>query len=327
MIRRSILLMAGALVGAGTVAAEAQQAGRIYRIGRLSPLSVAADTPFVSELRQGLLDLGWREGRDFVFVSVFADGRLDRLGGLAAELVRLKVDLIVTGSNPGALAAMSATDTIPIVMVTTGDPVLGGIVPSLARPGRNLTGVTALGEELNVKRLELLKQTFPEITRVGVLTNRDSPYTQQFLPASARAAPVLGVQLHVLEAHDAGELEAVFATMRSVGAEALLVLPDIVFITHRARIAELAARHRLPAMYGEREFVTVGGLMFYGASLPGMYRRAGSYVDKIFKGAKPGDLPIEQPTKFELVINLKTARTLGLDIPSSILARADEVIE
>jgi len=305
----------------------AQQPGALRRMGRLSPLSDATDQPFATALREGLREQGWIEGRDFVFVSRFAEGHLNGLPELAAELVRQQVDVIVTGSNPGALAARRATDTIPIVMVTTGDPVLGGIVESLARPGRNLTGVTALGEELNVKRLELLKQAFPSIARVAILANPDSPYTDSFLRALRIAAPRLRVELLVLEAREPDALEAKFAEMSSARCDALLVPPDVMFITHRARVSTLAATHRIPAIYGEHEFVAVGGLMFYGASLPSMYRRAATFVDRILKGARPADLPIEQPTQLELAINLGTAKALGLTIADAVLARADEVIE
>ena len=277
--------------------------------------------------RKGLRDLGWIEGRDFAIETRFADGKPERLPELAEQLVRKRVDVLLVGSTPGALAAKKATSTIPIVMVTTGDPVGGGLVASLARPGGNLTGVTALGEVLTVKRLELLKEAVPRVTRVAVLTNPASPYTVSFLRERESAARALGVQLQVLQAQDPTKLEQAFAAMAGERAGALMVLTDVMFINHRRRIVELAAKSRLPAVYPEREFVGAGGLMFYGASLVDMYNRAAVYVDKILKGTKPADLPVEQPTKLELVINLKTAKALGLAIPPSVLARADHVME
>jgi putative ABC transport system substrate-binding protein len=278
-------------------------------------------------LRQGLSELGWVEGRNLAFELRFAEGELDRLPQLAAELVRVKVDVIVTGSNPGALAAKSATTTIPIVMVTTGDPVQGGLVASLARPGGNVTGVTALGQVLNVKRLELLKEAVPSVKRIAVLTNPASPYTEPFLQESEATARGLGVEVRVLEARGPDDLEKAFEAIINERAEGLMVLVDIMFITHRRRIVELAAKNRLPSIFGERGSVHAGGLMFYGANLPDMYRRAATYVDKILKGVKPADLPVEQPTTFELAINLKTAKALGLDVPWFLQQRADEVIE
>jgi putative tryptophan/tyrosine transport system substrate-binding protein len=322
--RLAVALTLGMLVTA--LAAEAQSAGPVRRIGRLSPLSASTDAPSITGLRDGLRELGWVEGRNIAFESRFADGRLDRLPQLAAELVRLNVDVIVAGSTPGVLAAKASTGTIPIVMVTTGDPVAGGIVPSLARPGGNITGVTTLGQELTAKRLELLKETMPGVSRIAVLTNPPSPYTAMFMSEREAEARTLGLHLSVLEARSPSEIEKAFTTMVTERAGALMVLTDILFITHRRRIVELAAKAHLPATYPEREFVYAGGLMFYGVSLSDMYRRSATYVDRILKGAKPGDLPIEQPSKLELAVNLKTAKALGLAIPQSVLARADEII-
>jgi putative ABC transport system substrate-binding protein len=327
MRRRTFLAGAAALCVVSPAARAAQSAGPVRRIGRLSPISAAAEPPVIAGLRQGLRDLGWIEGENIAFEFRFADGRFDRLPQLAEELVRLKVDVIVAGSNPGAMAAKNATRDIPIVVVTTGDPIGGGLVASLARPGGNLTGVTALGQELTAKRLELLKEAMPGITQVAVLTNPGSPTSGPLLKEGEEAARSLGLRLTVLKASDAGEIDSAFAAMANARAEALMVPADIMFNSQTGNIAELAARHRLPATYGEREFVSAGGLMFYGASLPDMYRHAATHIDKIFKGAKPADLPIEQPTKFDLVINLKAARTLGIAIPPSLLLRADEVIE
>ncbi|MEX2220777.1 MAG: ABC transporter substrate-binding protein [Candidatus Rokuibacteriota bacterium] len=319
-------LLAGAVVAPLTTDAQEPKAGKIARVGRLSPLSAETDVPNLDAFRKGLRELGWVEGRHFTIESRFADGNLDRLPELAAELVRQRVDIILTGSTPGARAARTATRTIPIVMVTTGDPVAGGLVASLARPGGNVTGVTALGQSLNAKRLELIKEAVPGIVRVAVLTNRLSPYTVPFLKEREGAARSLGLHLPVLEAHDLGNLEKALSAIGPERGGALLVLPDAMFITHRRRIVELVARSRVPAIYGEREFVDAGGLMFYGASLVDMYRDAAGYADRILKGAKPADLPVEQPTKLELVINLKTATALGLTIPPAVLIRADHVV-
>jgi putative ABC transport system substrate-binding protein len=293
----------------------------------LSPLSAEADVPLLAAFRTGMRDLGWVEGETFLIETRYADGNPIRFPEIAAELVRRRVDVILAGSSPGALAAKNAAGTIPVVMVTTGDPVGDGLVASLARPGGNLTGMTALSQGLSAKRLELLKEAVPGVTRVAVLTNPASPNTGPFVKESAAVAQALRVQLQLVEAHDPSEFETAFATMASKHAAGLMVLADVTFITHRKRIVELAAMSRIPAVYGEREFVDAGGLMFYGASLADMYRRAAVYVDKILKGAKPADLPVEQPTKFELVINLKAAKALGLAMPQSLLLRADEVIQ
>jgi putative ABC transport system substrate-binding protein len=325
--RREFITLLGSVVAAWPLVARAQQPIKVARIGRLSPLSAAAETPMLAGLRQGLNDLGWIEGQNVAFELRFADGHLDRLPRLADELVRAKVDVIVTGSSPGAAAAKNATSTIPIVMVTTGNPVQGGLVASLARPGGNVTGVTALGQVLNVKRLELLKEAVPGVKRVAVLTNPASPYTEPFLQESEAAAHALGLEVRVLEAREAADLNKAFEAIVKERAEALMVLADPMFITHRLRIVELATKNQLPSIFGERGSIHAGGLMFYGASLPDMYRRAATYVDKILKGAKPADLPVEQPTTFELAINLKTAKVLGLEVPWFLQQRADEVIE
>lgn len=309
------------------VPVDAQAPGKIVRIGRLSPLSAETDSPNLEAFRKGLRELGWVEGKTFTIESRFADGKSERLPELAAELVRQRVDLILTGSNPGALAAKKATATIPIVMVTTGDPVGAGLVASLARPGGNVTGVTALGQMLNAKRLELIKEAVPGVTRVAVLTNPRSTYTAPFLQERESMVRRLGLQLPVLEAADPGSFEKAFAALATDRAGALLVQTDAMFITYRRRIVELAAKSRVPAVYGDREFVDAGGLMFYGASLAHLYHDAASYTDRILKGARPADLPVEQPTKIELVINLKAAKALGLTIPPSVIGRADHLVE
>jgi putative ABC transport system substrate-binding protein len=327
MDRRRFLLtsLAGAL--AAPLAAEGQLADKVVRVARLSPISASTDVPILQALRQGLRDHGWVEGQNITFEYRFAEGNLARLPELAAELVRLKVDVIVPGSTSAALAAKNATKTIPIVMVITGDPVASGLVASLARPSGNVTGVTALGEDLSGKRLEVLREAVPGVSRVAVLTNPAYADTEPFLKGTERAARTSRVQLRMVEVRDPAELEKAFAAMSREHAGAFVVGTDPFFNTNRRRIVELAAKNRLPAMYGLREYVDDGGLMFYGASLPDMYRHAATYVDKILRGAKPADLPVEQATRFELVINLKTAKALRLAIPPSLLLRADQVID
>ena len=309
------------------IVANAQEKAHVARIGRLSPLSAETDAPNLEAFRRGLRDLGWIEGQHFTIEARFADGRPERLRGLAEELVRQRVDLMLIGSTQGVLAGKEASATIPIVMVTTGDPVDGKLVASLARPGGNVTGVTALSQVLNAKRLEFIKEAVPGVARVAVLINPSSPYTSPFLREREAIARALGLHITVFEATEPGHLDKTIPMLSAERAGALLVLTDVMFITHRRRIVDLVAKTRVPAVYGEREFVEVGGLMFYGASLADMYRDAAGYAVKILKGAKPADLPIEQPTKLELVINLKTARALRVTIPQSVLLRADHVIQ
>ena len=325
--RRELLIALGAGALTPLASFAQQKADRIVRIGRLSPLSASADAHNFDTFRQALRDLGWVEGRGLTFEYRYSEGNASRLPDLAAELVRLNVDVIVPGSTPGALAAKNATRTIPIVMVTTRDPVAAGLVTGLARPGGNLTGLTVLGRELNAKRLELLKEAFPGVTRIAVLSNPANPEMAPMVKGLEVAARSLGAQLRILEARDPAQFEAVFAAIPKERAGAIMVVADALFNTHRSRLVELVAKSRLPAMHAFREDPDAGGLMFYGASIADMYRRAATYVDKILKGAKPADLPIEQPTQFELVINMRTAKVLGIRIPQSLLLRADKVIE
>jgi len=327
--RRQFLIAAGALL-ATPLAADGQQAAKVARIGHLSP-NLAAGPHLRDAFLQGLRDLGYVEGRNVVIEYRDAEGKLERLPALAAELVALKVDVILAdGGTLGPRVAMQATTTIPIVFTSAADPVGSGLVTSLARPGGNVTGLSALGPELVGKRLELLKQAVPGIDRVAVLRGGSTlgeRVLKDMLEAADVAARALGVQPQFIEARGPDEFARAFSAMTSARAGALTVLPSNMFVRERRRLVDLAAKNRLPAVYTSREFVDAGGLMSYGAHQPDLFRRAATYVDKILKGAKPGDLPIEQPTKFELVINLKTAKDLGLTIPQSVLARADEVIQ
>jgi putative ABC transport system substrate-binding protein len=312
---------------AAPLAADAQAPAKVPRIGFLLPLA-PTDNPYLLEaFRQGLRELGYVEGQTITIEYRFAEGRAERLPALAAELVRLKVDVIVTGGPPAPEAAKQATGTIPIVFAVAGDPVHEGLVANLARPGGNITGLASIAPELVGKQLEMLKEVVPKVSRVAVLQNRSNQTYPNRLRQAEGAAKALGVQLHIAQAGTPPEIDAAFAAMRSQRAGGVLVLRDPLFLTQRTQIAALAAKSRLPAVYGFREQAEAGGLMSYGASVPIMYRRAATYVDKILKGAKPADLPVEHPTKFELVINLKTAKALGLTIPPSLLQRADEVIQ
>jgi putative ABC transport system substrate-binding protein len=311
------------------LAANAQEPTKVYRIGRLAPGTPGH--PYTEVYRQALHELGYVEGHNLVIEYRWAEGHDERLPDLAAELVRLKVDVIVpSGGNAAIRAAQHATSTIPIVMVGASDPVAAGFVANLARPGGNITGLSALSPEILGKRLEILKESMPQSTRVAVLANPGSAPTLSSTTTSALtvAAQALGLQLHIVELRHAEELDDSFAAMTRAGADALYVLGDSRLLDGlRGRIAELAAQHRLPAMYTWRMYVDAGGLMSYGVSLAERYQRTAVYVDKILKGAKPADLPVEQPTKFELVINLKAAKALGLTIPPTMLFLADEVLQ
>jgi putative ABC transport system substrate-binding protein len=331
MMIRGVALVAVLAVSllAAPLAADAQQAGKVPRIGFLSLTSPSDRPPLLDAFRQRLRELGWVEGQNIVIDYRYAEGRVDRLPDLAAELVRLKVDLIVASAGAqAAAAAKNATETIPIVMIFVRDPVGTGLIASLARPGGNVTGVSgSAGLEMFAKQLELLKETVPKIRRVAILSNPDNAYHQFAIREVNVAARSLGVQLQLLEARGPNEFDGAFAAMAKERVGAVLVLSDAIFGSHRTRLADLAARSRLPAAFGVRDSVEAGGLMSYGPSFLDSYRQAATYVDRILRGAKPAELPVEQPTQFELVINMKTAKALGLTIPQSVLLRADHVIE
>lgn len=307
------------------LAVHAQQPAKIPRIGALISGSPSTHRLPVEAFRQGLRDLGYVEGQNIVIEYRYAEGRADRFPDLAAELVRLKPDVLVTAGLPGVRALRNATTTIPIVMAAIADAVGSGFVQSLARPGGNITGLSFLATELSVKRLELLKEALPRASHVAVLWHPAS--VKASLDATLAASKPLGLKIQVLEVQSPSEFDSALASAKKGGVEAINVLPSPILLTHRKPLVELAAKHRLPGIYEFREFVEDGGLMSYSASISDLYRRAAAYVDKILKGAKPADLPVEQPTRFEMVINLKTAKALGLTIPQSILLRADQVIQ
>jgi ABC-type uncharacterized transport system substrate-binding protein len=324
--RDFIILLAGAMGGCPSAARAQQKAMPL--IGFLGVTSPGPFAPFVAAFLRGLSETGYVEGQNVAIEYRWAEGRYDRLPALAADLVGSKVDVIVTsGGTPAALAVKNATSTIPVVFETGVDPVETGLVASFARPGGNLTGVTILTAELNPKRLELLSELVPEARVIALLVNPNNPRTERIIRDVQEAARAKGVQLGILKAGTEGEFEPVFASLPEMHAGALLVGNDAFFFSRRDQLVALAAGNIVPAMYESREFAAAGGLASYGTSFAGMYGRLGAYVGRILVGAKPADLPVEQPTTFELVVNLKTAKALGLTVPPSILARADEVIE
>jgi putative ABC transport system substrate-binding protein len=329
VIVTTLSLVVAVSILAAPLAAEAQQAAKIARLGYLS-LNLSGNPHTSKAFLQGLRDLGYIEGRNVVIEYRDAEGKLDRLPALAAELVALKVDVILAVSTPQALIAKQATKTIPIVFASAADPVTSGLVTSLARPGGNVTGLSFLAPELVGKRLEQLKQAVPGVTRVAVLWQPGGygeRTEQDMLKEAEVAARALGVRLQFVEARGPEDFDRAFSDMTRARADALTVQSTTMLFVERRRLVDLAAKNRLPAVYTSRDYADAGGLMSYGPNLADLFRRAATYVDRILKGAKPGDLPVEQPTKFELVINLKTAKALGLKISQSVLQRADQVIE
>jgi putative ABC transport system substrate-binding protein len=319
----------GTLLLSFTFPAEAQQTAKIPKIGYLFAVS---DTPGSrvggrQAIRRELETLGYIEGKNIVFEARYADNKFDRFPNLADELVRLKVDVLVASTTPGALAAKNSTRTLPIIFLTVADPVAVGLVDSLARPGGNITGVTNISSVLAGKRLELLKETVPKLSRVAVLWNPQNPGSALNWKESQLPARELGLQLHSIEVSSYDRYESAFKEIIEARSSALVVMQDPVALSNRKIIADLAAKNRLPAIYPGEDFVHSGGLMSYGPDRAEAYRRVAVYVDKILKGAKPADLPVEQPTKFELVINLKTAKTLGLTIPPIVLMRVTKVVK
>jgi putative ABC transport system substrate-binding protein len=327
--RRQLLLALGAGALAVPLAALAQQQARIWRVGFLSarrrPASL--DTDYYGAFPRGMRDLGYVEGKDLAIEWRFAEGEYERLPGMAAELVQLKVDVIMALGPPAIVAAQKATTTIPIVVVTSVDPVGAGFVKSLARPGGNITGLSNLAGDISSKHLEMLLAVMPKVSRVAVLVNPANSAHAAMLKNVQYATQKTGIKILPVEAQTPQEIERAFSTMAREHIGAVIVALDPLFIQQGPQIAVQAGKHRLPSIFANREYAEAGGLMSYGQNQIDIYRRAATYVDKIIKGAKPGDLPIEQPTKLELVINLKTAKALGLTIPQPLLLRADEVIQ
>jgi putative tryptophan/tyrosine transport system substrate-binding protein len=305
--------------------AFAQQRGKVWRVGLLETISPVENAANLDAFRKGLRELGYVEGRNLIIEYRSADGRAERFPDLAAELVGLRVDLIVTRGTPAALAAKNATHEIPVIMASIGEPLT--VVTSLSHPGGNVTGLSSLTSDLEAKRVELLRELVPTATRIAALYDMGNPVFAFRWTELEAGAHSLGIQAQLLDARKPEDFERLFATAGSQRADALVVGQDGLLQANRRLIAELAAKYRLPAIYVSMDFIEAGGLIAYGPNYPDLYHRAAAYMDKIFKGAKPGDLPVEQPTKFELMINLITARSLGLAIPQSLLLRADEVIQ
>jgi putative tryptophan/tyrosine transport system substrate-binding protein len=326
MRRRDFLPLLGALAGAWPLAGRTQQKAMPV-IGFLSGTSPGSDAAFVAAFLRGLSEISYVEGQNLAIEYRWAEGRYDRLPALAADLVGRKVDVIGKSGATGIAAAKGATSTIPIVFLGGGDPVAAGLVASLARPGGNLTGFSIFGFELNPKRLELLSELVPQAHVIALLVNPNQASTERQIKDVQEAGGAKGVQLRILRADTESDIDLAFASLIQLQADALLVGSDPFLFSRREQLVALAARHAVPAIYEWREFAAAGGLISYGTSLADMYRQAGAYVGRILAGAKAADLPVQQPTKFELVVNLNTAKALGLTVPPSILARADEVIE
>ena len=325
--RRKFLTLFGGAVLAWPLAVRAQPMAKVWHVGMLETTAATLNATNLDAFKQALRQLGYIEGQNLIVEYRSGDGHIERFPQLAAELVRLNVDIIITRGTPAALAAKKATATIPIVMAAIGEPVETGMVASLARPGGNVTGLSAFVTELTAKRIEIMREVIPQLSRMALIDNMANRSVPAQWDETKRAAFALGIQPQLYDVRKAEDIERAFSSAIAQRVNALSVGNDSVVITNRIRVVQLAAKHRLPAIYATREFVDAGGLLSYAAHYPDLYRRAAAYVDKIFKGAKPADLPVEQPTKFEIVVNLKAASALGLTVPSTLLARADEVIE
>ena len=325
--RRKVLLAIATTLLAMPIAGETQNARKIYRVGYLGNSSASLEPDLVEAFRQGMRDRGYIEGKNLVIEFRWAEGRYDRFASLVTDLIHLPVDVIVTAGTPGTLAAKNATKTIPLVMAVSGDAVGAGLVESLARPGGNVTGLTTMASELEGKRLELLREMLPKLARITVLKNDANPLMAILFRQTAAAAKSSGVALEAVDIRAGDDFVKAFASIAKARPDAIIVLADRFLLAERERILTFTAQQRLAAMYPYREFVERGGLISYSPNYAESFRSAARYVDKILKGAKPADLPVEQPTKFELVVNMKTAKTLGIKIPNSILVRADKVIE
>ncbi len=326
-VSRLVLMVILAVLLTAPLAAEAQPPERTVTIGYLGNSSPALEANLVAAFREGLRQLGYLEGRNLIIKYEWVEGQQERYPVLARELARLQPDVILTAGTPGTLAAKQATQSIPIVAAVAGDPVQAGLVSSLAKPGGNVTGLSGATPELEGKRLDLLKQAVPNLSRVAILLNPANPFTTIAWKTNQSAAAALGVKLQPVEARGAGDLDRALASIKAARPHGLIIIADRLLLAYRAPIVQFVTKNRLPGMFPFREFVQEGGLMAYGPDYVDLFRRAATYVDKILKGAKPADLPVEQPTKFELVINLKTAKALGLTIPPSLLLQVDQVIE
>ena len=325
--RRKFFTLFGGAVLAWPLAVRAQPMAKVWHVGMLETTAATLNATNLDAFKQALRQLGYIEGQNLIVEYRSGDGHIERFPQLAAELVRLNVDIIITRGTPAALAAKKATATIPIVMAAIGEPVETGMVASLARPGGNVTGLSAFVTELTAKRIEIMREVIPQLSRMALIDNMANRSVPAQWDETKRAAFALGIQPQLYDVRKAEDIERAFSSAIAQRVNALSVGNDSVVITNRIRVVQLAAKHRLPAIYATREFVDAGGLLSYAAHYPDLYRRAAAYVDKIFKGAKPADLPVEQPTKFEIVVNLKAASALGLDVPPTLLARADEVID
>ena len=323
MRRRTFIAALGG-AAAWPLVARAQQAVKVYRVGFFSAGSEApSDFVFSDALRE----LGWIEGKNIIIEPLYAENRIDRLPELAAELVYRNVDLIVAPGTLAPLAAKRATTTIPIVMAAAGDPLGSGLVVSLAHPGGNVTGLSLMAPDLGGKRLQMVKELLPAVSRVAVVWNAANPYSALVFKETQDAGQSLGIQIQSAEVRDPNDFDGAFAAAIGEHADAIITVEDPLTVNYRRQIADFAIKSRLPTMHGIKEFIVVGGLMSYGANIPDLFRRSAGYVDRILKGEKPADMPVEQPTKFEFVINLNTAKALGLTVPPTLLATADEVIE
>ena len=325
--RRKFLTLFGGAVLAWPLAVRAQPMAKVWHVGMLETTAATLNATNLDAFKQALRQLGYIEGQNLIVEYRSGDGHIERFPQLAAELVRLNVDIIITRGTPAALAAKEATATIPIVMAAIGEPVETGMVASLARPGGNVTGLSAFVTELTAKRIEIMREVIPQLSRMALIDNMANRSVPAQWDETKRAAFALGIQPQLYDVRKAEDIERAFSSAIAQRVNALSVGNDSVVIANRIQVVQLAAKYRLPAIYATRDFVDAGGLLSYAAHYPDLYRRAAAYVDKIFKGAKPADLPVEQPTKFEIVVNLKAASALGLTVPSTLLARADEVIE
>jgi putative ABC transport system substrate-binding protein len=324
MKRRDFIILLG---GATAWPLVARAQGRIPRVGFMGNSTAALEVNLVDSFREGLRELGYEEGRNIAIEYRWADGRYERFAALVAELIAAKVDVIVTAGTPAALAVKKATSTVPLVMVAVGDPVGTGLVPSLARPDGNLTGLSSVAPDLEGKRLELLREIVPSVSRIAVFINSVNPFHATSMRQAQSAGKTLGVKVQQYDIRKSEDLDGAFAAIRKERPDALLILADRVFLHNRERIVDFTEEQRLPNVSAYKEVVEAGGLMSYGPSYEDMHKRAAIYVNKILKGAKPGNLPIEQPTKFTLVVNLKAAKALGISMPPAVLSRADDVIE